>query len=196
MTEMTNFQREISRLLPNIKLLFNEPMAKHTSFRIGGPAEVMAFPENADQTHYQLEPMGNQHRIVADQQIVYHPATGISCFKNLVFFGCGLHQAKGIENNTGKGKQIPQGFKGEHRPYCVDPQKHPSHDLGLFLLSRQEKHNHRLNDCQDHHTGAGDAAGKNITEENNTIHSDLAHEQQLHIAHTKHNDGENRQNKV
>ena len=49
MTEMTNFQREISRLLPNIKLLFNEPMAKHTSFRIGGPAEVMAFPENADQ---------------------------------------------------------------------------------------------------------------------------------------------------
>lgn len=49
MTEMTNFQREISRLLPNIKLLFDEPMAKHTSFRIGGPAEVMAFPENADQ---------------------------------------------------------------------------------------------------------------------------------------------------
>ena len=49
MTEKTDFQREMTRLLPDIKMLFHEPMAKHTSFRIGGPAEVMAFPENADQ---------------------------------------------------------------------------------------------------------------------------------------------------
>lgn len=49
MTDLTNFQREISQLLPNIELLFNEPMEKHTSFRIGGPAEVMAFPENEQQ---------------------------------------------------------------------------------------------------------------------------------------------------
>ncbi len=49
MTKLTDFQREISRLLPDIKIVFCEPMEKHTSFRIGGPAEVMAFPENADQ---------------------------------------------------------------------------------------------------------------------------------------------------
>lgn len=49
MTDMTEFQNKISELLPNIKLRFDEPMAKHTSFRIGGPAEVMAFPENAEQ---------------------------------------------------------------------------------------------------------------------------------------------------
>ena len=49
MTNLTDFQREISRLLPHIKLSFNEPMAKHTSFRIGGGAEVMAMPENAEQ---------------------------------------------------------------------------------------------------------------------------------------------------
>ena len=49
MTELTDFQREISRLLPDIKMLFHEPMAKHTSFRIGGPAEIMAFPENSEQ---------------------------------------------------------------------------------------------------------------------------------------------------
>jgi hypothetical protein len=49
MTELTVLQGELSRLLPNIKLAFEEPMAKHTSFRIGGPAEVMAFPENAEQ---------------------------------------------------------------------------------------------------------------------------------------------------
>lgn len=49
MTILTDFQREISHLLPHIKLYFNEPMAKHTSFRIGGGAEVMAMPENAEQ---------------------------------------------------------------------------------------------------------------------------------------------------
>ena len=47
MTNLTDFQQRISALLPNITLAFSEPMAKHTSFRIGGPAEVMAFPVNA-----------------------------------------------------------------------------------------------------------------------------------------------------
>jgi UDP-N-acetylmuramate dehydrogenase len=36
-------------MLPEISLRFYEPMAKHTSFRIGGPAEVMAFPKNRDE---------------------------------------------------------------------------------------------------------------------------------------------------
>lgn len=46
MTIMTDFQQKMTTLLPTIKLLMNESMAKHTSFRIGGPAEVMAFPKN------------------------------------------------------------------------------------------------------------------------------------------------------
>ena len=46
---MTVFQGKIQDLLPEIELRMNEPMAKHTSFRIGGPAEVMAFPKNADE---------------------------------------------------------------------------------------------------------------------------------------------------
>ena len=49
MMKMTDFQQKITTLLPEITLCCNEPMAKHTSFRIGGPAEVMAFPQNADQ---------------------------------------------------------------------------------------------------------------------------------------------------
>ena len=49
MTELTDFQQRISALLNDLELRFNEPMAKHTSFRIGGPAEVMAFPKNADE---------------------------------------------------------------------------------------------------------------------------------------------------
>lgn len=33
-------------LLPEVALRREEPLAAHTSFRIGGPAEVMAFPKN------------------------------------------------------------------------------------------------------------------------------------------------------
>ena len=47
MTDMTAFQKKIADLLPEIRLSFGEPMAHHTSFRIGGPAEVMAFPKTA-----------------------------------------------------------------------------------------------------------------------------------------------------
>lgn len=46
MTIITDFQRKIADLHPETELRFNEPLAKHTSFRIGGPAEVMAFPKS------------------------------------------------------------------------------------------------------------------------------------------------------
>ncbi len=49
MMNMTSFQQKISALLPEIELRFYEPMAKHTSFRIGGPAEVMAFPKSGEE---------------------------------------------------------------------------------------------------------------------------------------------------
>ena len=49
MTEMTILQQKIQAFLPDILLSFHEPMAKHTSFRIGGPAEVMAFPKTAEE---------------------------------------------------------------------------------------------------------------------------------------------------
>lgn len=47
MTDLTDFQKEISACLPEIELRFQESLAKHTSFRIGGEAEVMAFPKTA-----------------------------------------------------------------------------------------------------------------------------------------------------
>ena len=49
MTELTVFQRKIAEFVPEIELRFNEPMAKHTSFRIGGPVEVMAFPKSKEE---------------------------------------------------------------------------------------------------------------------------------------------------
>ena len=47
--KMTAFQQKITALIPNIEFRLQEPMSKHTSFRIGGPAEIMAFPKNADE---------------------------------------------------------------------------------------------------------------------------------------------------
>ena len=49
MTELTVFQQKISALIPEMELKLNEPMAKHTSFKIGGGAEVMAFPRNEEE---------------------------------------------------------------------------------------------------------------------------------------------------
>ena len=49
MTELTVFQQKISALISDIELRFDEPMASHTSFRIGGGAEVMAFPKTVEE---------------------------------------------------------------------------------------------------------------------------------------------------
>ena len=46
MLELTDFQRKTAAFLPEMELRFAEPMSKHTSFRIGGGAEVMAFPKD------------------------------------------------------------------------------------------------------------------------------------------------------
>jgi UDP-N-acetylmuramate dehydrogenase len=46
MTNLTRFFEDIKRRLPALELRLSEPMSLHTSFRIGGPAEAMAFPQN------------------------------------------------------------------------------------------------------------------------------------------------------
>ena len=49
MSNLTEFQRKTAAFLPEIELRFDEPMSKHTSFRIGGAAEVMAFPKTREE---------------------------------------------------------------------------------------------------------------------------------------------------
>ena len=49
MSEFSVFQRNISAFFPEIELRFDELLARHTSFRIGGGAEVMAFPKSEDE---------------------------------------------------------------------------------------------------------------------------------------------------
>ena len=35
--------------IPSLEIRMEEPMSRHTSFRIGGPAKVMAFPKNTEE---------------------------------------------------------------------------------------------------------------------------------------------------
>ncbi len=49
MVKFAEFYDEIRRILPDLKVSANELMSKHTSFRIGGPAAIMAFPKNAEE---------------------------------------------------------------------------------------------------------------------------------------------------
>ena len=58
MTELTVFQQEFSAFCGEIELRFHESMAKHTSFRIGGPAEVIAFPKSDDELSKILQMSG------------------------------------------------------------------------------------------------------------------------------------------
>lgn len=45
----TVLDKTIQDYLPDLKWVADEPMTKHTSFRIGGPAKRMAFPETREQ---------------------------------------------------------------------------------------------------------------------------------------------------
>lgn len=49
MTELTVLQRKLREFFPDFILKFNEPLSRHTSFRIGGGAEVMFFPNGEEQ---------------------------------------------------------------------------------------------------------------------------------------------------
>lgn len=56
--ELNQFQQRIADNLPQIALRFDEPMSKHTSFRIGGPAAVMGFPQNEEELSEVLKVSG------------------------------------------------------------------------------------------------------------------------------------------
>ena len=45
----TQLDKQIADYLPDLRVECDEPMSRHTSFRIGGPAKRMAFPETGEQ---------------------------------------------------------------------------------------------------------------------------------------------------
>lgn len=43
------FDKQVAENLPDLKVAQEEPLSRHTSFRVGGPARRMAFPEREEQ---------------------------------------------------------------------------------------------------------------------------------------------------
>ena len=44
-----NIKQHFQEILGNDRVLEAEPMGKHTTFRIGGPADLFVAPENTDE---------------------------------------------------------------------------------------------------------------------------------------------------
>ena len=76
----TALDQKIADYLPELKWLCDEPLARHTSFRIGGPAKRMAFPRNAEQivilTGF-LQEMGIRTAILGNGTNVLFPDEGV-----------------------------------------------------------------------------------------------------------------------
>lgn len=49
MSKITDFLRNIRITAPQLELRENEPLSRHTSFRVGGGAELMALPKNEEE---------------------------------------------------------------------------------------------------------------------------------------------------
>ena len=80
MRDFSEFQRTMTQLLQGITLSCNEPLSKHTSFRIGGPAELMAFPQNADELSQILKTaaeLGHKPRILGAGTNILAPDDGV-----------------------------------------------------------------------------------------------------------------------
>ncbi len=63
---MTNldWKEELKTICPPERLLFEEPMSRHTSFRIGGPAECYAVPKSTDE-------LGGIIRVARERNVPY-----------------------------------------------------------------------------------------------------------------------------
>ncbi len=111
---MTAFQQAFSRLAPGIEIRFSEPLAKYTSFRIGGPAEALALPKDPEELKTLLaacEALGAAPAILGAGTNVLAPDEGIQgvviCLRGLcgaedlgagcVRFGAGLSLARAAD---------------------------------------------------------------------------------------------------
>ena len=93
--------------LPCYKIKENEPLAKHTSFRIGGPAELMVFPSNRDELQTALRcaaETGEKPRILGAGTNILAPDEGVRglvvCLRD-TFMGLTLLDDTHIEAMSG-----------------------------------------------------------------------------------------------
>ena len=117
---------------PELELRVDEPMSRHTSFRVGGPAALMALPTTAEQAQLcvktaaslGIEPffLGNgSNLLVPDegvQRFLVKPVPGlnqISLEGNTITAGCGITLARlamFARDNSLTGLEFAHGIPG------------------------------------------------------------------------------------
>lgn len=101
------FTERVRGLLPSHLVRREEPLSKHTSFRIGGPAEVMVFPQNSEQLSAALSEawaLGITPKILGAGTNVLAPDEGVRgvviCLRD-TFMGLTLLEHNRIEAMAG-----------------------------------------------------------------------------------------------
>ena len=72
------FDKAVEQYLPDLKVVREEPMSRHTTFRIGGPAKRMAYPASREDVEdvreryrlYLLTPPKKRHHRLNMEEIV------------------------------------------------------------------------------------------------------------------------------
>ncbi len=80
MKECLELKKRLAELLPAFMIREEEPLAKHTSFRIGGPAELMVFPRKTEELRQILlaaKEFGVRPRVLGSGTNVLAPDGGL-----------------------------------------------------------------------------------------------------------------------
>ena len=111
------FDKAIEQYLPDLEVLQDEPMSRHTTFRIGGPAKRMAFPSSREQLvllmsfakNYGANPLviGNGSNLLVPDEGLARTAD-LACKSGLT----GLEFAHGIPGTVGGGVCMNAGAYG------------------------------------------------------------------------------------
>ncbi|WP_298022705.1 UDP-N-acetylmuramate dehydrogenase [uncultured Dysosmobacter sp.] len=97
----TELDKRIAAYLPDLKVTADEPMSRHTSFRIGGPARRMAFPQNGEQLVLLMgfaEECGAETLVIGNGTNLLAADEGLD--RLVVDLSAAMHGIQGEENGT------------------------------------------------------------------------------------------------
>ena len=81
--KMNELLRALREACPDLELRENEPMSRHTSFRVGGPAALMALPKTKFEAAQAVKPArayGLVPFLLGNGSNLLVPDEGYSCF--------------------------------------------------------------------------------------------------------------------
>lgn len=106
MTKLDALSAQLNRKIPTLELLHDEPMSRHTTFRVGGPARLMALPQTEEEVvaavrlayELEVEPVfvGNGSNLLVDD-------AGVDAFVVKTTPGLSWRRTEGTEFIAGSG---------------------------------------------------------------------------------------------